>query len=158
MALLLLLPSLISGGVGAGLVVHVHAMVPPDQIRPRAVPGTVVDLIAVPCFRRGGRPTRTCFRSIVAYEDAGRPSRVESRSVYHPAKHARDEKVEVLLAPDGTAFIDVEWETRQAELMRDFRSARNFPALMGWLLLGGGALGLLLSAALIFFVDRSKEP
>jgi hypothetical protein len=157
MALLLLLPSLISGAIGAALVVHVHAMVPPDQIRPRAVPGTVVDLIGVPCFRRGGRPTQTCFRSIVDYEDAGRASRVESRKAYHPAKHARDQKVEVLLAPDGTAFIDVEWETRQAELMRDFRSARNFPGLMGWLLLGGGALGLLFSAALIFFVDRSGK-
>jgi hypothetical protein len=153
--LLLLLPTLLCLGGGWSLVRYANGLPVPDHARPRAVPGTVSDLVAVPCFRRGGRPTRTCFRTIVDYEDAGQVQQLPSRSVHHPALHARGDKVEVLVKPDGTAFIDREWEDDRKVAMRDYRKARDFPLLMGWLLAGCGAFAGLLSAGVTFWVDRS---
>ena len=155
--LLLLLPAMLFLGGGWWLVRYANAIPVPDQTRPRAVMGTVSELVAVPCFRRGGRPTRTCFRSLVAYEDAGQVKQIPSRAVYHPALHERGVKVEVLVAPDGTAFIDREWEDGRADAIREYRKARNFPLLMGWLLAGCGAFAGLLSVGLTFWVDRSGK-
>jgi hypothetical protein len=129
----------------------------PAHERPRAVPGKVVEVLATPCFHRGGRPTRTCFRSVVGYEDGGQTLQIVSSSAYRPARHAKGDAVDVLVETDGTAFIDMEWEAKQAELARDFASARTFPLWMGFLLSGGGAFGLLLAAGLTFWVDRSGE-
>ena len=42
----------------------------------------------------------------------------------------------VLVEPDGTAWTAPEWDTRLKERLRDYNSKRNFPLLMGVMLLG----------------------
>ena len=82
---------------------------------------------------------------------------VVSRSAYRPAANAKGERVSVILPSDGSSWIGAEWNAHQAELRRDFDSARGFPLMMGWLLVGCGGFGLLLAFGLVFFVDRSAE-
>jgi hypothetical protein len=89
----------------------------------------------------------------VAYEDGGQVRQLPSRGVYHPARHARGEPVEVLVQPDGSAYIDDEWEDLRAAAMRDYRQAHAFPWLMGWMVVGVGAFVVLLALGVIFWVD-----
>lgn len=153
----LLLPAAACLGGGLWLVQYANAMPKPDETRPRAVSGTVTELLATPCFQRGGRPRRTCFRTVVAYHDAGQARQISSRAVYHPARHDRGQKVEVLVKPDGSDFIADEWEERLADAKRDHRKAWFFPWSMGWLIAGCGAFTLLLAAAVTFWVDTSGK-
>ena len=147
--------SLLTAGGGWLLVRRAHAVPAPATYDVATVPGTVIDVLATPC--RARRSRGTCFLTVVGYELSGRAMQVVSRSAYRPAANAKGERVSVILPSDGSSWIGAEWNAHQAELRRDFDSARGFPLMMGWLLVGCGGFGLLLAFGLVFFVDRSAE-
>lgn len=82
---------------------------------------------------------------------------VVSKTAYRPARHAAGDRVTVLVLADGTAWIETEWADRWAVREREHASARRSPLVIGWLLVGCGALGGLLAAGLGFWVDRSGD-
>ena len=101
----------------------------------------------------------TCYRPIVGYAHGGQPQRVASRSLYRPASpHRKGDAVAVLVEADGTAWLAPEWDARQAEREREHSSARNFPLLMGVLLLGCGGFGLLLATGIAVSARREQAP
>jgi hypothetical protein len=156
--LFLLIPTVFTLGGGWWLVRYANGIPVPEQTRPRAVPATVTELVAVPCFYRSGRPRRTCFRTVVDYEDpAGSAKRLPSRKAYHPAAHAIGSKVLVLVKPDGTVILDREWEADTASAVRDYKRARNFPLVMGWMVLVVGGFMALLVVGLVR-AGRRDEP
>jgi len=137
-------------GAGGGLLVHYARALPkPDTTRPAEIPGVVVEVLTVAC----GRPSRpaTCYRPVVGYTHDGQSRQVATRSRYRTSSpHRKGDRVAVLVEPDGTAWTAPEWDSRQKERQRDYASKRNFPLLMGVLLIGVAAFGLLLAAGVAF--------
>jgi hypothetical protein len=156
-AVLVMCTSLSTAGFGALMVKRAHAIPVPRAPERRTVTGTVVDLVVQPCFRRRS----TCFRPVVSYSDTslagGEPQQLVSRTAYSPSSpHKKGERVSVYIeSKGGAAWLAREWDERQAERQRQYEQKRDFPLGMGWLLIGGGAFGLLLAAGIAFWVDRS---
>lgn len=147
--------SLSTGAGGAGLVKHAHAMPAPPSARPRALTGTVTDILIEPCGSANRRAS--CQRPVIDYTDAsGQPRQLVSRTGYSPSSpHGKGERVTVFIEPTGAAWLALEWDARQAKLQREYEGKRGFPLMMGWLLIGCSAFGLLLGAGIAFWVDRS---
>jgi hypothetical protein len=97
-------------------------------------------------------------RPVVGYTYGGRALQVASRHVYRPSPHRKGDQVAVLVDTDGTAWIASEWDARQAERERDHASARNFPLVMGVLLLACAAFGILLGAGVALSARRAPRP
>jgi hypothetical protein len=146
--------SLAFGLGGAGLVRHARAIPAPGTPVHRVLPGTVTELLATPCSQTR-RHRGTCFRPLVAYTDGGRAMQVVSETHYRPPPYQKDDRVDVFVEANGTAWHAREWQDRRDERQRQYEQARELPLTMGWILVGCGAFGLLLGAGLIFFVDRS---
>lgn len=147
--LLVLLLSCTTAAGGAFLVKRAQALPVPIVPGHRAVPGSVIEVQATPCPRR--RPG-TCFRTIAEYQDDGQPVQVASRGIYRPAAHAKGDTLSVIVEADGTAWIEAEWARRLADRRDDYARQRDFPLMMGWLLVGCAAFGALLGLGLIFWV------
>jgi hypothetical protein len=152
--------SLSTGAGGALLVKRAHAIPAPHQPTPRALTGTVTDIVVEPCGN--SRPKPNCYRPVITYTDAtdgSQPQQIVSRTGYRPSSpHRKGERVTVYIetgGAHGTAWLASEWDARQAKRQREYADARGFPLAMGWLLVGCAAFGLLLGAGLIFWVDRS---
>jgi len=148
--LVLSVPLWVAGG---WLVQDARARVPPSVPPTRALPATVVELMATACG--GRRSPGTCFRTVAAYTDGGQPRQAVSRTRYRPARHHRGESLSVIVEADGTAWIDVEWQARLDARQEAFERERRFPLVMGWMLMGCGAVAVLLGVGLIFWVDRT---
>jgi hypothetical protein len=153
--LLLASVSLAFAAGGCGLVRHARARPAPVTPAHRVTPGTITDLVATPCGT-ANRPRGTCFRLLASYMDQGHAKQLVSRSRYRPAPHAKGDRVDVFVEGDGTAWIDREWHDRLAQRQDEFDRSRNFPGVMGWMLVGCGAFGALLGLGLIFWIDRSE--
>jgi hypothetical protein len=149
--------SLALGLGAAGFLSQARAMRPPDEPARRALAGTVVEVVAAPCFVRGGEARQTCYRSVVSYTDGGEAKQVAGRTLYHPARHARGQSAAVAVLADGTAWIASELDEREAEGRREHASRQGFPRTMGWVLGGCAVFAALLGIALIFWVDRSDD-
>jgi hypothetical protein len=152
--------SLASTAIGAwgGLLVHgALTLTPPDRLRPLEVSGLVLEVETTVCGPRNRRAT--CYRPIVGYTHGGQGRQVASRSLYRSASpHGKGDAVAILIEGDGTAWLAREWDDRQAARERDHASARNFPLIMGVLLLGGGGFGLLLAAGIVVSTGREQDP
>ena len=155
-----LLASLTSAAMaaGGGLLVHAAlAVPPPDRHRPPEVAGLVLEVATTACGPRNRRAT--CYRPIVGYTHGGQAQQVASRSLYRSASpHRKGDAVAVLVEPDGTAWLAREWDDRQTAREREHASARNFPLLMGVLLLGCAGFGLLLAAGIVVSARREQSP
>jgi hypothetical protein len=155
--------SLSTGGGGAFLVKWAHAMAAPREPEPRALLGTVVEIVAESCGTTNRRTT--CYRPVVSYMDgaasgtsSGQPQQLVSRTRYRPSSpHQKGERVAVYIDSTGTGWLASEWAARQAERQREHEKARDFPLVMGWMLILCAAFGLLLGLGLIFWVDHSAE-
>lgn len=148
--------SLSTGAGGAWLVKFAHAIPAPHEPTPRALTGTVTEIVVQSCGY-SNRPA-TCYRPVVDYTDttSGQSHQIVSRTGYRTSSpHRKGEGVTVYLEKAGTAWLALEWDARQAKLQREYEDKRHFPLVMGWLLAGCAAFGLLLGAGLIFWVDRS---
>ena len=145
-------------GAGGGLLVHgALTLTPPDRLRPLEVSSLVLEVETTVCGPRNRRAT--CYRPIVGYTHGGQPRQVASRSLYRSASpHRKGDAVAILIEGDGTAWLAREWDARQAERGRDHASARNFPLIMGVLLLGCGGFGLLLAAGIALSTGREQDP
>lgn len=149
--------SLAVGLAGAGFVTNARAVPAPEEPARRTLAGTVIEVLATPCFVRGNRAQQTCHRPVVAYTDGGAARQVAGRIAYHPAQHARGEPASVAVLSDGTAWIASELDQRLAEERGQHTRRQGFPQTMGWMLMGSGAIGGLLGLGLIFWVDRSGD-
>jgi hypothetical protein len=152
--------SLATGGGGALLVKRAHTITAPREPARRALTGTVTEVLVQPCGSRT-RPS-TCYRPVISYIDSdasGRqPQQIISRTGYRSSSpHEKGDRVTVYIEPGGMGWLAREWDARQAERQREYADARRFPLVMGWLLIGCAAFGLLLAAGLMFFVDRSHD-
>jgi hypothetical protein len=146
--------SLGTAGAGAWLLQRAYGMPFPAEPARRAIAGTVVEVLATPCPSR--RRPGTCWRPVANFMDGGASKQAAARGVYRPAPLRKGDPVTVLVEADGTAWLQLEWDARQARRVSDHESARRFPLLIGWLLVGCGAFGVLLAAGLVFFGDRSE--
>jgi hypothetical protein len=146
--------SLTTGAGGAWLVKFANAIPAPNDPTPRALTGTVTDILVQPCGNRNRRAN--CQRPVVNYTDiSGQPQQLVSRTGYSPTSPLRKgERATVYVEKTG-AWLALEWDARQARRQREYEDRRGFPLVMGWLLAGCGALGVLLGAGLIFWVDRT---
>lgn len=154
--LLVLVLSLPIWAGGIWLVRDARTRQPPVAAAHRTLPGSVVEIIATPCSAR--RSAGTCSRTVAAYVDGGQSRQVVSLGRYRPARHQRGEALSVIVDANGTAWIDIEWQDRQAERLRRFEDGRRFPLVMGWILIGCASFSVLLGLGLIFWVDRSVRP
>jgi hypothetical protein len=156
----------LSTGAGGGLLVkHAHAIAAPPEPARRALIGTVTDIVVEQCGN--SRPKPNCYRPVVTYTDPAngrQPQTLVSRTGYRPkSPHNRGERVTVYIesggsgsgSSGGTAWLASEWDERQAERQRRYADKREFPLVMGWMLVGCAGFGVLLGAGLIFWVDRS---
>jgi hypothetical protein len=155
-ALLASLASTVMAAMG-GVLVRVALTLPqPDRHRPAEVAGVVLEVATTACGPRNRRTT--CYRPIVGYTHGGQPQQVASRSLYRSTSpHRKGDAVAVLVEPDGSAWLAQEWDDRQAGRERDHASARNFPLLMGVLLLGCAGFGLLLAAGIVVSARRQHS-
>lgn len=149
--------SLAVGLAGAGFVTNARAIPAPREPARRTLAGTVIEVLATPCFVRGSTARQTCYRPVVAVTDGGAAKQVTGRIAYHPARHARGEPASVAVLPDGTAWIASELDQREAEQRLQHARRQGFPRTMGWILVGCAAVGGLLGLGLIFWVDRSGD-
>lgn len=148
--------SLTTGAAGVGLVKYAAARPAPPSATPRSLTGVVTDILVEPCGSSNRRVN--CQRPVVDYTDDGEPRQFVSRTGYSPSSpHRKGERVTVYVEPAGTVWLALEWDARQAERQRDFEARRRIPFMMGWLLIGCGAFGLLLGAGVAFWVDRSGD-
>ena len=145
----------LGGGIAA---VRMAWAIPEPAVAPsRTQPGRVVEILSRICGT--GNRRHTCYRPVVEYTDAGAAKQVATRGAYTPSPYARGAAAAVRIFADGTAWVDSEWQEREAVRRRDQASRRRFPLWMGWLLIGCGGFGLLLAAGLAFRVDTSgTEP
>jgi hypothetical protein len=150
--------SLTTGAGGAGLVKIAHAIPSPHEPAPRALTGTVSGILAEGCGYTNRRTT--CYRPVVDYTDSltGQPRQIVSRTGYRTKSPLRrGERVTVYIEKAGAAWLAMEWDERQARRQDEYETKRDFPLMMGWILIGCCAFGLLLGAGLIFWVDRSDS-
>jgi hypothetical protein len=150
--------SLSTGAGGAGLVKYARAIPAPDAAVPRALTGIVTGVVVEACGYINRRTT--CYRPVVDYTDtsSGQSHQIVSRTSYRTSSpHRKGERVTVYVEKAGAAWLAREWDDRQATRQRDYENKRDFPLIMGWLLIGCCAFGLLLGAGLIFWVDRSGD-
>jgi hypothetical protein len=150
-ALLVFLSSALTAAGGGWLVYRALTLPAPDRRRPVEVSGRVIEVATASCG--AGRRRGTCYRPIVGYTRDGRTLQVALRSLYRPSPNREGDRVAVLVEEDGTAWVASEWDTRQADRERDYRSARLFPLSMGVMLLACGAFGMLLAVVLAFARD-----
>jgi hypothetical protein len=149
--------SLALGLGAAGFLSRARAMPPPEEPARRALAGTVVEVLAAPCFVHGGEARQTCYRAVVAYTDRGEARQVAGRTLHHPARHTRGQSAGVAVLADGTAWIASELDERQVERRREHAGRQGFPRMMSWVLGGCAVFTALLGIALIFWVDRSGD-
>lgn len=154
-AIVVLLASVPVLAGGVGLLRAAHAMPAPVEPVSRTRPGRIVEFVVVPCGT--GNRRRTCYRPVVEYDDGGRAMRIASRSAYGSMHYERGDAARVRIVADGTAWLDEEWQARQAEARQRHADRRRQPLWTGWLLVGCGGVGLLLAAGLRFWVDTSRD-
>ena len=150
--------SLATGAGGVGLVSFAHAIPVPQEPTPHALTGTVTGIVVQGCGYTNRRTT--CYRPVVDYIDtvSGQSHQIVSRTSYRTTSPLRKgESVTVYVEKTGPAWLAMEWDARQARRQREYEDKRDFPLMMGWILIGCCAFGMLLGTGLIFWVDRSGD-
>ena len=100
---------------------------------------------------RKAQPSEYLLRPVVGYTRDGQSLQVATRSLYRTSSpHRKGDRVGVVVGPDGAAWTAPEWDIRQKELLRDYASKRTFPLVMGVMLLGVAAVGILLATGVAF--------